>query len=55
MKDLLLNRALFTSKSRSDEIRVIARTETLSAMRQLDGKRNQLSDSVSPRCTLDWA
>lgn len=39
MKDLLLNRGLLTSKS-NDEIRVIARTETLSAMRQLDGKRN---------------
>jgi uncharacterized protein YjbI with pentapeptide repeats len=35
----LLNRGLLTSKS-GDEIRVIARTETLSAMRQLDGRRN---------------
>lgn len=39
MKDLLLNRGLLTSKS-GDEVRVIALTETLSAMRQLDGKRN---------------
>jgi uncharacterized protein YjbI with pentapeptide repeats len=39
MKDLLLNRGLLTSKP-NDEIRVIAITETLSAMRQLDGKRN---------------
>jgi len=39
MRDLLLNRGLLASKS-NDEIRVIARTETLSAMRQLDGKRN---------------
>src|SRR6266566_718437 len=34
MRDLLLNRGLLTSTS-SDEISVIARTETLSAMRQL--------------------
>jgi uncharacterized protein YjbI with pentapeptide repeats len=40
MKDLLLNRGLFTSKS-GDEVRVIALTKTLSAMRQLDGKRNR--------------
>ncbi len=39
MKDLLLNRGLLTSK-RGDEIRVIALIETLSAIRQLDGKRN---------------
>lgn len=39
MRDLLLNRGLLTSKP-SDEIRVIALTETLTAMRQLDGKRN---------------
>ena len=39
MRDLLLNRGLLTSKP-NDEVRVIARTETLSAMRQLDGKRN---------------
>jgi uncharacterized protein YjbI with pentapeptide repeats len=41
MRDLLLNRGLLTSKP-NDEIRVIARTETLSAMRQLDGKRNSI-------------
>ena len=40
MKDLLLHQGLLTSKP-TDEIRVIARTETLSAMRQLDGKRNR--------------
>ena len=39
MKDLLLHQGLLTSKP-TDEIRVIARTETLSAMRQLDWKRN---------------
>ena len=38
MRDLLLNRGLLTSKP-NDEVQVIARTETLSAMRQLDGKR----------------
>jgi len=38
MKDLLFNRGLLTSKP-SDEIRVIVRTETLSAIRQLDGIR----------------
>src|SRR2546423_360186 len=36
MKDLLLHQGLLTSKP-TDEIRVIARIETLSAMRQLDG------------------
>jgi len=41
MKDLLLNRGLIISRS-GDEVRVIAHTETLSAMRQLDGKRNDL-------------
>ena len=40
MRDLLLNRGLLTSKP-TDEIRVFARTETLSAMRQLDGNRNR--------------
>ncbi len=40
MNDLLLNRGLLTSKP-GDEIRVIARTETLSSMRQLDWKRNR--------------
>ncbi len=39
MRDLLLNRGLLTSKP-GDAIRVIALTETLSAMRQLDAKRN---------------
>jgi len=39
MKDLLLNRGLFTSKP-GDKVRVIARTETLTTMRQLDAKRN---------------
>src|SRR5713226_4572374 len=39
MKDLLLHQGLLTSKP-GDEIRVIARIETLSAMRQLNGKRN---------------
>jgi uncharacterized protein YjbI with pentapeptide repeats len=41
MNDLLLNRGLLTSKPH-DEIRVIARTETLSAIRQLDWKRNSI-------------
>jgi uncharacterized protein YjbI with pentapeptide repeats len=38
MRDLLLHEGLLTSKP-GDEIRVIALTETLSAMSQLDGKR----------------
>src|SRR2546421_7346453 len=40
MKDLLLHQGLLTSKP-TDAIRVIARIETLSAMRQLDGNRNR--------------
>jgi uncharacterized protein YjbI with pentapeptide repeats len=39
IKDLLLHQGLLTSNP-DDEIRVIARTETLAAMRQLDGRRN---------------
>jgi uncharacterized protein YjbI with pentapeptide repeats len=39
MRDFLLKDGLLTSKP-GDEIRVIALTETLSAMRQLDAKRN---------------
>lgn len=38
MRDLLLNKGLLTSKP-GDEIRIIALTETLSAMSQLDPKR----------------
>lgn len=40
MRDLLLNKGLLTSKS-GNVIRVVALTETLSAMRQLDGNRNR--------------
>jgi hypothetical protein len=39
IRDLLLHQGLLTSKP-DDAVRVIARTETLSTMRQLDAKRN---------------
>src|SRR5207245_1667784 len=38
IKDLLLNRGLKVSKP-DDEVRVLARTETLATLRQLDGER----------------
>ena len=38
IKDLLLNKGLIASHPR-DEVRVVARAEVLSALRQLDGKR----------------
>jgi uncharacterized protein YjbI with pentapeptide repeats len=38
IKDLLLNRGLFTSKP-NNEVRIVARVETLSVLRQLDGLR----------------
>ena len=41
LKDLMLNQGLITSKP-NDEVRVIARTEVLSALRQLDSGRNRV-------------
>jgi len=41
LKDLMLNQGLITSKP-NDEVRVIARTEVLSALRQLDSARNRV-------------
>ncbi len=39
IKDLLLNKGLGASKKPEDEIRIVARAEVLSALRQLDGER----------------
>jgi len=42
IKDLLLNRGLRVSKP-EDEVRVVARAETLSVLRQLDGERKGIA------------